>query len=312
MIKECSKALVLLNMGGVRNKDELEMFLTNMFNDKNILTIKSDFLRALLAKIIVTLRKNSAWKNYEKIGNSSPINPLTERLILKLNNSLDKIYVTQAMRYTPPRAQECIKQLEEKDIKDVILLPLYPQYSTTTTKSSVEEFKKIANNKFKIEIIEPFYKNEVFNEAIINSIKNSVEDSSEYNLIFSAHGLPKKVVDKGDPYEKHVNEHVKILSSMLEKKSINFQSISLAYQSRLGPMKWLEPALDKELEKYKDEKVLIYPIAFIIDNSETDFELRVEYKEEANKIGINDYKVCRCLNDDDKFIEAIKDITKLS
>ncbi len=77
-------------------------------------------------------------------------------------------------------------------------------------------------------------------------------------------------------------------------------------------MKWLEPALDKELEKYKDEKVLIYPIAFIVDNSETDFELSIEYKEEADKIGIADYKVCKCLNDDDKFIEAIKDITKLS
>lgn len=312
MIKECKKALVLLNMGGARNKKELEMFLTNMFNDKNILTIKSNFLRSLLAKLIVTMRKDSAWKNYEEIGNRSPINPLTEKLISKLNDKLSDVCVMQAMRYTPPRADECINELTKKGITDVVLFPLYPQYSTTTTKSSVEEFIEVAKEKFNIEVIDPFYKNNIFNEAIIDTIKKTVENTKEYNLIFSAHGLPQKVVDNGDPYEKHVNEHVKILSELLVSKGIEFKSISLAYQSKVGPMKWLEPALDKELEKYKDDKVLIYPIAFIVDNSETDFELSIEYKEEADKIGISDYKVCKCLNDDDKFIEAIKEITKLS
>ncbi len=216
------------------------------------------------------------------------------------------------MRYTPPRANECIEELEKKGIKDVVLLPLYPQYSTTTTKSSLEDFEESANGKFNIEVIDPFYKNTLFNEAVIDTIKNSVEDYNEYNLIFSAHGLPQKIVDAGDPYQKHVQEHVEILSKNLEEKNIAFKSISLAYQSKVGPMKWLEPALDEELKKYKDEKVLIYPIAFIVDNSETDFELSIEYKEEADEIGIADYKVCKCVNYDDKFIEAIKDITKLS
>ncbi|MGB6329222.1 MAG: ferrochelatase [Halarcobacter sp.] len=306
------KALVLLNMGGARSKDELKMFLTNMFNDENIITLKSNFLRSIIAKFIVTSRLNSAWKNYEEIGNESPINPLTQKLVEKLNDSLEDIYVSQAMRYTPPRADECIKQLEEKGIKDVILLPLYPQYSTTTTKSSVEEFIEYSNNKFNIEVIDPFYKNDFFNEAILDTIINTVEDYSEYNLIFSAHGLPQKIVDKGDPYQKHVQEHVEILSNKLKEKNINFKSISLAYQSKVGPMKWLEPALDESLKDFKDEKVLIYPIAFIVDNSETDFELSIEYKEEADKIGIKDYKVCKCVNFNDKFIEAIKDITKLS
>jgi ferrochelatase len=310
-MKECKKALVLLNMGGARNKNELEMFLTNMFNDKNILTIKSDFFRSLIASFIVKTRKDSAWKNYEEIGNRSPINPLTEKLVSKLNDTLEEVCVMQVMRYTPPRANEAIKELEKKGIKDVVLFPLYPQYSTTTTKSSVEDFIEASNDKFNIEVIDPFYKNSTFNEAIIETIKNSVENTSEYNLIFSAHGLPQKIVDKGDPYESHVCEHVEILSKILEDKKIDFKTVSLAYQSKVGPMKWLEPALDKELEKYKDEKVLIYPIAFIVDNSETDFELSIEYKEEADKIGIKDYRVCKCLNDDERFIEAIKDITNL-
>lgn len=312
MIKECKKALVLLNMGGARNKDELKMFLTNMFNDKNILTVKSDFLRSLIAKFIVKSRLDSAWKNYEEIGNRSPINPLTDKLVAKLNDALHDVCVMQVMRYTPPFAQECVKKLQKKGINEVILLPLYPQYSTTTTKSSVEDFIKAAQSQFKVEVIDPFYTNQKYNEAIIETIKNSVEEPSAFHLIFSAHGLPQKIVDNGDPYEEQVNEHVSILSRMLEEKGMAFKSIALAYQSKVGPMKWLEPALDKTLMNYKDEKVLIYPIAFIIDNSETDFELCIEYKEEAEKIGIKEYKVCKCLNDNSLFIEAIKDITNLA
>ncbi len=308
MEKNCNKTLILLNMGGARNKDELKMFLTNMFNDRNILTVKSDFLRSLIAKFIVLSRTNSAWENYEKIGGNSPINDITKKLVDKLDKQLDNICVKQVMRYTPPRANKCIEELKQKGIKDVVLLPLYPQYSTTTTKSSIEEFLELAGDEFNIQIIEPFYKNDIFNDALLDTIVSSVKNTKEYNLIFSAHGLPQKIVDAGDPYEKQVNEHVKILTQMLEKREVKFKSISLAYQSKIGPMKWLEPTLDKELEKYKDQKVLIYPIAFIIDNSETDFELSIEYKEEAHKIGIKEYKVCKCLNDSDAFCEFIEEI----
>ncbi|RXK01813.1 ferrochelatase [Halarcobacter ebronensis] len=310
-MKECKKSLVLLNMGGARNKNELELFLTNMFNDKNILTVKSNFLRSLIAKFIVKSRKDSAWENYEKIGNRSPINPLTEKLVHRLNDELDEVCVHQAMRYTPPFANEVVKELENKKAKDVILFPMYPQYSTTTTKSSVEDFIEAAGRKFHIEVIEPFYQNRTFNEAIVDTIKNSVEKYEEYNLIFSAHGLPQKIVDSGDPYEKQINEHVEILSAILKEKKINFKSISLAYQSKVGPLKWLEPSLDDALTKYRNEKVLIYPIAFLIDNSETDFELSIEYKEKAQEIGVLDYKVCKCLNDSDLFIKAIKEICNL-
>ncbi len=312
MDKDCNKALILLNMGGARNKDELKMFLTNMFNDKNILTIKSDFFRSLLASFIVKIRTDKAWENYKLIGNRSPINPLTEKLVAKLNDELQDSCVMQVMRYTPPFAASAIKELKRKKIKDVVLLPLYPQYSTTTTKSSVEDFMEFAKDEFNVKVIDPFYKNDKFNEAIVNTIKSTVDNYGEYNLIFSAHGLPQKVVDKGDPYEKQINEHVKILSEKLSKKGINFKSISLAYQSKVGPMKWLEPSLDDALTKYRNQKVLIYPIAFIVDNSETDFELSIEYKELADEIGVLDYKVCKCLNDNEEFIEAIKDIIKES
>ncbi|MDN5093965.1 ferrochelatase [Aliarcobacter butzleri] len=309
-MQENKKALVLLNMGGARDKSELKMFLTNMFNDENILTIKNAFIRKMVASFITNSRLESAWKNYEKIGNHSPINPLTEQLVNKCNDKIENYKTYQVMRYTPPFAKEIISQMKKDGIKEVLLLSLYPQYSTTTTKSSLEDFIKFAKNSFSISSIETFYKNDKFNECIVNEILNSVKDETSYNLVFSAHGLPQKIVDAGDPYEKQMNEHVKILSEELQKRGKIFKSINLAYQSKVGPLKWLEPSLENMLKNFKNENVIIYPLSFIVDNSETVFELDIEYKEIAHEIGIKEYKVCSCVNDSDEFIEAIKDIIK--
>lgn len=307
-MKNSNKALVLLNMGGARNKAELKMFLTNMFNDENILTVKSALLRKMIAFFIVTKRLNSAWKNYEEIGNASPINPLTEKLVEKCNEKIDGYTTYQVMRYTPPFAKDVVEKLKEDGISEVFLLPLYPQYSTTTTKSSMEDFLKYAKNSFKIKSINDFYKNDKFNNCIVNEIERNMQEGVKYNLIFSAHGLPQKIVDNGDPYQKQMIEHVEILSKKLKEKNIDFKSINLAYQSKVGPLKWLEPSLEDMLKNFENDNVIIYPLSFIVDNSETDFELDIEYREVANEIGILEYKVCKCVNDGDDFIEAIKDI----
>ncbi len=309
-MQENKKALVLLNMGGARSKDELKMFLTNMFNDRNIITVKNDLIRKMIAYFIVSRRLDIAWENYKLIGDASPINPLTEKLVQKCNEQIEGYKVYQAMRYTPPFAQDVIEEIIKDGIDNILLLPLYPQFSTTTTKSSVQDFIEYTPYSCKLEYIEEFYQNQKFNECIINEIISNAEDASEYNLIFSAHGLPQKIVDKGDPYEEQMNEHVGILKNMLEEKGVNFKSINLAYQSKVGPMKWLEPSLEDMLKNFKEQKVIIYPIAFIVDNSETDFELSIEYKHIADEMGIKEYKVCRCVNDSDDFIEAIKDIIK--
>lgn len=315
-MQDRKKALVLLNMGGARSKDELKMFLTNMFNDKNILTIKSNFLRKIVAFFITNRRVDDAWKNYELIGNSSPINPLTEKLVEKCNDKIDDYKIYQVMRYTPPFAKDVIADILKDGIGEIVLLPLYPQYSTTTTKSSIEDFIDFLPYSFgqNIRYIESFYKNDAFNSLIIKELEKNFENKDEYkefNLIFSAHGLPQKIVDNGDPYEKQMIEHVEILSKKLEEKNIDFKSINLAYQSKVGPMKWLEPSLEDKLNSFKDEKVVIYPLSFIIDNSETDFELDIEYRHIANNLGIKEYKVCKCVNDSEEFVEAIKDICNI-
>jgi ferrochelatase len=301
------KGLVLLNMGAARSKDELKVFLTNMFNDQNIISIKNDTLRSMVASLIVFLRLDKAWENYEEIGGESPLHRLSDQLVEALDQELDGIYVTTAMRYTSQFAQTAIAKLKGEGIDEVILLPLYPQYSTTTTKSSVEDFIQKADASMKITVVEPFYQNDLYNQVICDEIIHQIGDETDWHLIFSAHGLPQKVLDKGDPYQSHVEEHVHLLSEHLKGR---VTSINLAYQSKVGPMKWLEPSLDTMLKNYQNKKVLIYPIAFIIDNSETVFELDIEYREMAEEIGVKEYKVAPCVNANPQFVLAIKEMIK--
>lgn len=307
---EQNKALVLLNMGAARSKEELHTFLINMFNDKNILTMKSDFIRAKLASFITNSRIDEAWENYEEIGGKSPLHEITDSLIEKLQKKLPNIFVTQAMRYTDPFTSSTIEEIKTKNIKDVILLPLYPQYSTTTTKSSVEEFEKLAQNQFNITTIDPFYNNQKLNNIISDEIIEKINGQNDFNLIFSAHGLPQKVVDNGDPYQIQIQEHVENIKKELQKKSAKFKSISLAYQSKVGPMQWLEPSLEDAISTFKEQKVLIYPISFMIENSETDFELSIEYEEIAQKLKVKEYLVCSCPNDKETTVDCLVNLVK--
>ncbi len=301
------KALVLLNMGGARNKEELGTFLRNMFNDKNILGISNDTIRSMVASLIVMMRHDKAWENYEQIGGSSPLHNLTDKLVKKLQDLLPDYFVTTAMRYTSPFAQTAIARIKEQGIKDITLLPLYPQYSTTTTKSSIDDFMEhIENNTFNIEVIEPFYKNEKYNQIICDEIIKVQSKYSDYHLIFSAHGLPEKIIKKGDPYQKQIEEHVELLKEQLSTLNAPLKSINLAYQSKVGPMKWIEPSLEQSLKYLKGQKVIIYPLSFIVDNSETVFELAIEYEEIAKELGVKEYKVCSCVNDN--FCEAVKEL----
>jgi len=305
------KALVLLNMGAARSKDELEVFLTNMFNDKYIVTFKSTTIRSMLASLIVTMRLNKVWDNYKLIGGKSPLHELTELLVTKLNEILPDYYVTTAMRYTSPCSQTAIARIKKENIKDVILLPLYPQYSTTTTKSSVEDFIEKSDGEFNITTIEPFYKNEMYNKAICDEIVRVQAKYYDFHLIFSAHGLPQKVVDQGDLYQKQIEEHVELLKEKLSHYAINLKSINLAYQSKVSPVKWLSPSLDNMLKHFANKKVIIYPISFIIDNSETVFELDIEYREIAKKLRIKEYRICKCVNSSETFVKALKEIIPL-
>ncbi len=308
------EAVVLLNMGGPNNLDEVEMFLKNMFNDKNILTMKSDLVRKFVGGMITFSRTESSQEIYRKLGGKSPIVDHTKRLVLKLQERLGAdVLVDFAMRYTPPFALEAIERINDAEVEKIYLIPLYPQFSTTTTKSSLEDFEeqyhKNGNDALLVEI-KHFFENESYNKSVIANIKESVgdDDYRDFDIIFSAHGLPKKIVDAGDVYEKHVNKHVNILTEMLKEEGMNFHGSHLAYQSKVGPMEWLKPSLAEKLNVVRNRGVIIVPIAFTIDNSETDFELEVEYREIAQKLGFKEYRVVSCANDSELFVDALCEI----
>ena len=308
------EAVILLNMGGPNNLDEVEMFLKNMFNDKNILTMKSDLLRKMIGGMIVFNRTESSQEIYRQLGGKSPIVGHTKSLVAKLQDKLgEDVVVDFVMRYTPPFADEVIERLNKQNITKIYLIPLYPQQSSTTTKSSLEDFEAHYHDSEGDAIlveIKHFFQNDTYNQAIIQRIKEKMQDSEykDFDMIFSAHGLPQKIVDSGDVYQRHVQKHTEILTQMLQDEEMDFHEVHLAYQSKVGPMEWLKPSLDDELKTIQNKGVIIFPLAFTIDNSETDFELEIEYREIAEEMGIKEYKVCRCPNDSELFVESLCEI----
>ena len=308
------EAVILLNMGGPNNLKEVEMFLKNMFADKNILTMKSNLLRKFVGGMITFTRTESSQDIYRQLGGKSPIVGHTDNLVRKLQHRLgEDVLVDFVMRYTPPFAPEVIEKINKEEVEKIYLIPLYPQYSTTTTKSSLEDFEEnyhdCGDDAILVEI-KHFFENETYNKAIIQRIKEQMQDVEyeDFDIIFSAHGLPQKIVDAGDVYQRHVEKHVEILKQMLKDDNINFHETHLAYQSKVGPMEWLKPSLEDKLKVVRNRGVVIFPLAFTIDNSETDFELEIEYREIAEELGFKEYRVCRCPNDSELFIDALQEI----
>ncbi|QKF66953.1 ferrochelatase [Arcobacter venerupis] len=302
------RAVVLMNMGGPNNLDEVKVFLRNMFNDKYIIGAPQP-IRAMIGQIIISKRLKESKANYAKLGGMSPIVGHTKRLVRRLNKELDAD-VFYEMRYTPPFAKDIMPKLKNYD--EIYAIPMYPHYSSTTTKSSIEEFVKVAkkyNLDKKIKTIDSYYDNIHYNKAIVERIKEVLkgENSEDFELIFSAHGLTQKIIDKGDLYQKHILANVECAKKELENQNISFKKIHVAYQSRLGPMEWLRPYMEDKLKEIKS-KVIIYPISFTVDNSETEYELDMEYAEVAHKIGLTDYRVAKAPNHHRYFIETIKEI----
>ncbi|MGH2266717.1 ferrochelatase [Campylobacter taeniopygiae] len=294
------KLVLFLNMGGVTHLKDCKTFLKNMFNDPYILGIKNRFLRRFVAWIITLSRTKTMQKNYIKMGGKSPLNETTQNLCHKLNSLQNEFNFDFVNLYVPPYANEVLKKYSLNSKDEIILYPLYPHHSCTTVTSSLEvlqrEIKKL-NITSKIKIMDIFYKDANYNQMIVSHILDKKNQFDAKTLIFSAHSLPISLIKKGDLYEKHINEHVQILK---EKLKNHFKEIILSYQSKLGPVKWLEPSTSDILEKLKN-KALIYPISFCIDCSETIFELGMEYRH----LAAQDYALISCPNDSDEFIDFI-------
>lgn len=223
---------------------------------------------------------------------------------------IDELICDYAMNYTPPFAEDVFKKYADFD--EIILMPLYPHFSKTTVQSSLcsaeAALKQLGIKNYKI--VDIFYDIAAYNEILLNLIasciaKFSADEISQISLIFSAHSLPVKMIAAGDPYEAQVEAHVEILKDLLAARGIKFKEIILAYQSRLGPVKWLEPNIADVLRDLQSKKALIFPIAFCVDNSETDFELDIFYRASARELGYEYYEVCKCPNSREDFAKFI-------
>ncbi len=311
------KAIVFLNMGAPRDLDEVGVFLKNMFNDKNIITVKKKFIRKIIATSIVATRSKEAKENYKKLGGFSPLVTQTQKLLEAVQKVYPEHIVINIMRYTPPFAQSELRWLKAKGVEDIVLFPLYPHYSTTTVKSSLEDFYETCdaiNYHPNIKEIEPFYTNPLYNRTLLETIKAQIcsqkDDLSQMDIIFSAHSLPKKIICDGDCYKEQVERHAKLLKRMLRNEGLRFKDYHLAYQSKLGPVEWLSPSLGEKLQELESKRVLIVPISFVLDNSETEFELDLEYRIEAKGMQYEDYRVAKCPNDAPSFIALVKDLVE--
>ena len=306
------KAVILFNLGGPDKLENVEPFLFNLFNDPAILNLPS-FFRYPLAKLISKRRTPTAKKIYQELGGSSPILRLTEdqsrALEVKLNDDDDlseyKCFVV--MRCWHPRAKDVIENVKKYDPDEVILLPLYPQYSAATSGSSIKEWKDICkknNFKTKTSTICCYPTDVNFILAHKNGIMKEIDNLKNYKLIFSAHGLPKKNIKKGDPYQWQVEQSVNKIIASLKIENLDW---ILSYQSRVGPLKWIGPSTeDIIIENSRLGKhIVLVPIAFVSEHSETLVELDIEYKEIADKNGCKNYTRVPALGISNDFIKAM-------
>ncbi len=307
-------AVVLLNLGGPDSLDAVQPFLENLFNDPDIFKLP---FQKTLARFISKKRAPKVQDEYKLIGGKSPIGYWTElqRKMLeeKLRSESYNIDCYTAMRYWKPLTHETASIVAKKNYDKIILLPLYPHYSISTTGSSFNEWKRVFDgNSNNVIYINDYFDHPLYIKAVNNRIDEAVlkfpeNIKNEIQLVFSAHGTPVSYVKKGDPYREQIK---KTINAVMKKRNYSHEH-HLCFQSKVGPAKWLEPATNKMIEDLAamgKKHLLIIPVSFVSDHIETLFELDIEYRHAADKAGIENYVVMRGLNDSELFAEALKEI----
>ena len=320
--------IVLFQLGGPDSLEAVEPFLLNLFLDPDIIPLGPfGLLRRPIAKLISSRRSIPVAGRYAEIGRRSPIGALTERqrvrLLAAVSPYIDAVAVT-AMRYWHPFTTEAVDALRTATrLDEIVLLPLYPHYSYATTLSSLKEWRRVADQgkwgqtggKPPERTINDFHDHPLYIQALvqrIGSILRQFLDSSRIHLVFSAHGLPMSLVEKGDPYPKQIEETVRLVCELGAKQYPGWPKAHLVcYQSRVGPAKWLQPPLTGTIERLGHEGVkemLVVPISFVTEHIETLHEINIEAREEAEGLGIETFRMMPAVGDSPLFIAALKDL----
>jgi ferrochelatase len=315
-----TKGVVLLQFGGPDSLDAVRPFLYNLFNDNDIIKFPGGKLtQKLFAWGISTRRYKHLQEKYAEIGGLSPIVPRTLEQQSALQNFFDDkygagaVHIELAMRYWNPLTEAAIRNLQKKEIRDIVLLPLYAQYSITNAGSSLNEWdrvkKRLGVNFNERRILQyhthPSYIGG-FRERIDQALRK-FSDPSDVYILFSAHGTPMYIVEMGDPYSAQIQETVELVMNDFREQ----YRYSISYQSKVGPRKWLEPDTESTIKNLAEsgvKKMLVVPISFVSDHIETSHELEIEAREEAHEAGITEFVVSEGLNSSPLFIETLGDI----
>jgi ferrochelatase len=308
-------AVLLLQMGGPDSLDAIQPFLYNLFSDRDIIRIGPAFLQPAIARFISRRRSKKVSEYYKKIGGKSPIRELTRQQAAELEKALGGNYrCFVAMRYWKPFTDEALAAIKSEGISKVIALSLYPHYSRATVGSSINELERVLTQsglKLNLSYIRSFYDHPLYIEALAEKVEKGLAgfaDRSTVQLVFSAHGLPQSFIDSGDPYLEHIQTTVRLTME-------RFGGIShhLAFQSRAGPVKWLEPSTEAkiaELAAAGCKQMLMVPLSFVSDHIETLYEIDIQYKEEANAHGISDFRRTEALNSSPAFIACLAELVR--
>jgi ferrochelatase len=314
--------VVLLQLGGPDSLEHVEPFLYNLFNDPDIIDLPLAFLfRRSLARLISRRRAPKVQEYYRRIGGKSPILKLTRRQARALERELDdslnaRVYV--AMRYWHPMTDEVVHQLHRDGIRRILLLPLYPHFSRTTTGSSINEWNRVVAqpgmNGFQVNVVKDYCEHPLYIRSLVRNITIALrrvpqQDRHKVHLVFSAHGTPVKLVQSGDPYQQQI---IRTYEAVMAEGKFGLEH-HLCYQSKVGPERWLEPSLEttiRDLAARGVSHVLVIPIAFVSDHSETLWEINIQIKEEAKKLGIRYYDMSPALNTNPFFIQALADLVR--
>lgn len=288
-------AVVLFNLGGPDRPEAVRPFLFNLFNDRAIIALPQP-LRALVAWLIARRRAPVARAIYERIGGASPLLANTEAQARALEAALGEGFrCFIAMRYWQPRADAAARAVKEWRPDEIVLLPLYPQASTTTTNSSIEDWRRAAaaaGLDAPTRAVCCYPDEAGFIAALADELRAALAEWSAgapKRVLFSAHGLPEKIVASGDPYQWQVERTAAALKAALAMPGLD--SV-VCYQSRVGPLAWIGPATDDEIRRAGRDKIglVVVPVAFVSEHSETLVELDIEYRHLADAAGVPRYR----------------------
>ena len=311
--------VVLFQLGGPDSLEAIEPFLYNLFCDPDIIDFPfARIARQPLARLISATRARHVRRHYEEIGGRSPILEFTRRQARALETELRRDFdarVVVAMRYWHPFTEEAIRELEAHAPEEVVLLPLYPQYSRTTTGSSLNEWRRRFHPNGwnpRVQAISEFHEENGYIDALARAISEELsafDDPSEVDMVFSAHSLPVAVIEAGDPYQRHIERTVELVWNRGHWSGRRH----LCYQSKVGASKWLQPSMHATMKRLADQgshHVLVVPVSFVSDHVETLHEIDIEHRAQARGLGIQDYRMVRGLNDSPDFISVLAGLVR--